>query len=235
MLLRRRLVLLWRCLVLLRSGRCLMLLLLRCCLALLLLLGSCLVLLRCCLVLLLLRCRLTLLLLLGSCLALLLLLRSRLTLLLLLRSRLALLLLLGSCLTLLLLLGSCLALMLLLGSCLALLLLLRSFLALLLLLRSRLALLRCSLIARLQRRWGPHIAICSERLADGCAGWTALVNARELSPIGAGRMLILHLRRHGRRMRLTHRRQFRGSRLHLDSARSAVETYPTAASAVAAD
>ena len=232
MLLRRRLVLLWRCLVLLRSGRCLMLLLLRCCLALLLLLGSCLVLLRCCLVLLLLRCRLTLLLLLGSCLALL---RCCLALLLLLGSCLTLLLLLGSCLALLLLLGSCLALLLLLGSCLALLLLLRSFLALLLLLGSRLALLRCSLIARLQRRWGPHIAICSERLADGCAGWTALVNARELSPIGAGRMLILHLRRHGRRMRLTHRRQFRGSRLHLDSARSAVETYPTAASAVAAD
>ena len=225
MLLRRRLVLLWRCLVLLRSGRCLMLLLLRCCLALLLLLGSCLVLLRCCLVLLLLRCRLTLLLLLGSCL----------TLLLLLGSCLALLLLLGSCLALLLLLRSFLALLLLLGRRLALLLLLRSFLALLLLLGSRLALLRCSLIARLQRRWGPHIAICSERLADGCAGWTALVNARELSPIGAGRMLILHLRRHGRRMRLTHRRQFRGSRLHLDSARSAVETYPTAASAVAAD
>ena len=229
MLLRRRLVLLWRCLVLLRSGRCLMLLLLRCCLALLLLLGSCLALL------LLLRSRLTLLLLLRSRLALLLLLGSCLTLLLLLGSCLALLLLLGSCLALLLLLRSFLALLLLLGRRLALLLLLRSFLALLLLLRSRLALLRCSLIARLQRRWGPHIAICSERLADGCAGWTALVNARELSPIGAGRMLILHLRRHGRRMRLTHRRQFRGSRLHLDSARSAVETYPTAASAVAAD
>ena len=57
-----------------------------------------------------------------------------------------------------------------------------------------------------------------------------MVDVGKLSPIGAGGMFILYLCRHGRRMRLTQRNQFRGSGAHLDATRSAVETYTGAAS-----
>ena len=61
-----------------------------------------------------------------------------------------------------------------------------------------------------------------------------MIDVRKLSPIGAGGTLILHLRRHGRGMRRTQRRQFRRSGSHLDSARSAVETHTGAASVATA-
>ena len=99
----------------------------------------------------------------------------------------------------------------------------------------RAALLRGSLIACLQRRWSPHVTICRERLVDDRAGGTAMVDTRKLSPIRAGSTLILHLRPHGCGTRLTQRRQFRGSRSHLDSTRSAVETHSAAAPVVTAN
>ena len=232
LLLRRRLALLrllnllallllrWRLALLLLLNLLPLLLLLNL-LALLLLLNLlALLLLRSSLTLLLLRRSLTLLLL-RSLLPLLLL-RRRLTLLLLL-NRLPLLLL-RSCLTLLLLLNR------------LALLLLRSLLPQLLL-RSRLALLllRSSLIAHRRYRWGPHIAIGCKRPADGHAGRAAMIHVGKLSPVGAGSTLVLHLRRHGCSVRLTQRAQFRGSRPHLDSTRSAVETYPCAAPLVPAN
>ena len=151
-------------------------------------------------------------------------------LLLLLWSRLPLLLLLDS-LMLLLLMNSLLRLLLLNG--LTLLLLLRR-LPLLLLLRNRLALLRAYLIPCLQRRWSPHVVIRRKRLADRDAGWTAMIDAGKLSPIGAGHALILHLRRHGRGTRRTQRRQLRGSRPHLHSARAAIEAHTSSAPVAAA-
>ena len=158
----------------------------------------------------------------------------RLALFLLLRRHLALLLLLNGLTLLLLLLWGNLALFLLLRR-LALLLLLNR-LPLFLLLRSRLTLLllRSSLIVRLQRRRSPHVAIGRKRLADRKAGRTAMIDTRKLSPIGAGGALILHLRRHGRGMGRTQRRQFRGSCSHLHSARSAVEADAAAAPVAAA-
>jgi hypothetical protein len=113
------------------------------------------------------------------------------------------------------------------------LLLLRSFLVLRLL-RGRITLLRHGLIVRLQRRGGSHIAVCRKRLADDRAGRTALIHAGKLCAIGACGVLILHLRRHGRGVWGSHRRQLRGACLDLDSTRSAVEAY-TPASVVVAD
>ena len=223
-------------LLLLRSS--LALLLLRSGLALLLRLGN-----RLTLLLLLWRSSLTLLLWHRNSLTLLLLLLDRLMLLLL-RNRLSLLLLLRSHLTLLLLLRFPLPLL---QSwiCLPLLLLLYlrrlplflSRLALLRLLRNCLArlLLRGSLIVRHQCRWGPHIVIRRKRLADRNARRTAMIDTRKLSPIRAGCPLILHLRRHGRRMRRTQRRQFRRSRSYLDSARPAVEAHTSSAPVIPAD
>jgi hypothetical protein len=99
----------------------------------------------------------------------------------------------------------------------------------------RAALLRSSLIARLCCRWSSDVAICRKRLAYCQAGWTAMVDGRKLSPVGAGSTLILHLSPHGRSMRLMASRQFRRSGSHLQSARSAVEAHTGTAAAVPAD
>ena len=204
-------------LLLLRRGLTLLLLGSR--LALLLLWGSLALLLLGCSLTLLLRSSLALLLLWGGLALLLLwrrltLLRGRLTLLLL-RCRLALLLL-----------WRRLALLLLLLNRLTLLLLLLTRLTLLLLLRS--------LIAYLQRRWGPDIAIRRKRLSDGRTGRTAMIDVRKLSPVGAGNVLIPHLCSHGRSMRLTASRQFRRPGTHLQAAPSAIETHTRAAPVVIA-
>ena len=62
-----------------------------------------------------------------------------------------------------------------------------------------------------------------------------MVDAGKLSPISAGRLLVLHLCSHGRSMRRAHCRQFRGSRLDLNSAGAAVETDTAASPVVIAD
>ena len=107
----------------------------------------------------------------------------------------------------------------------------------LLLLRGDLALLllRSNLIACLHRRGSPHVAICRKRLTDGKAGWPAMIDARKLSPVGAGSALILHLRPHGRGMLFMQCRHFRRPGSHLHSARSAVEAHAGAAAVVLAD
>ena len=203
MLWSRLVLLLWSRLVLLLWG-CLVLLL-RGCLVLLLWSRLVLLLLGCCLVLLL-----------RGCLVLLL---DRLMLLLLL-SRLMLLLLLSRLMLLLLL------------NRLMLLLLLNRLMLLLLLLLNRLMLLlllRGGLIARLQRRRRVDVAIGRKRLVDGQTGRAAMVDAGELSPVGAGDVLILQLRPHGRSMLFMARSQFSRSGSHLQPTRSAVETHTGAA------
>ena len=117
---------------------------------------------------------------------------------------------------------------------LTLLLLLTRLTLLLLLTRLMLLLLRYGPIGCLQCRRGLHVAICRERPTGGGAGRAPMVDTRKLSSIGAGDTLILHLRPHGRRVLLMHRRQFRGPRSHLETARSSVETH-TAAAVVPAD
>ena len=52
-----------------------------------------------------------------------------------------------------------------------------------------------------------------------------MVDIRKLRPVGAGSMFILDLCPHGRSVLLMHRCQFRGPRPHLNTTRSAVETY----------
>jgi hypothetical protein len=121
----------------------------------------------------------------------------------------------------LLLLLTCLALLLLL-TCLALLLLLTR-LALLLLLTCLALLLRLVLLLRdctigfLQRRWGPHIAICRKRLGYGKTRWPAMVGTRKLCSIAAGGTLILYLCPHRRSVLLMHRRHFSRPRPHLET------------------
>ena len=61
-----------------------------------------------------------------------------------------------------------------------------------------------------------------------------MIDVRKLSTVGAGKMLILHLRPHGRCMLFMPCRLFRRSCLHLHPARSAVEAYAFAATAVIA-
>ena len=56
-----------------------------------------------------------------------------------------------------------------------------------------------------------------------------MVDAGKLGPVGAGKMLILQLRPHGRSVLFMPSRQFRWSCPHLQSARSADETHPFAA------
>lgn len=65
----------------------------------------------------------------------------------------------------------------------------------LLLLRRRLVLLLLlySPIGFLQRRWRFYVAIGRERLADSHIGRAAMICTDKLSPVGAGRTLILHL------------------------------------------
>ena len=121
-------------------------------------------------------------------------------------------------------------------------LLLRCCLALLLrccltlLLRRRLMLrllLRYSSIGCLQSRWSPYAAICRERPGCDHASRPAMVDIRKLRPVGAGGALILHLCPHGRSVLLMHRCQFRGTRTHLETARSAVEAHAGAALVIA--
>ena len=59
-----------------------------------------------------------------------------------------------------------------------------------------LLLLPGGLIACLHRRRCVNIAIGRKRMADNQVGRTALVNAGELTPVGAGNLLILQLRSH---------------------------------------
>jgi hypothetical protein len=61
-----------------------------------------------------------------------------------------------------------------------------------------------------------------------------MIHVRKLCSIGAGGALILHLRPHGCRVLLMHRRQFRRPRTHLETARSAVKTHAGAAALVIA-
>ena len=113
-----------------------------------------------------------------------------------------------------------------------LLLLLNRLMLLLLLLLNRLMLLlllRGGLIARLQRRRRVDVAIGRKRLVDGQTGRAAMVDAGELSPVGAGNVLILQLRPHGRSMLFMARSQFSRSGSHLQPTRSAVETHTGAA------
>jgi hypothetical protein len=63
-----------------------------------------------------------------------------------------------------------------------------------------LLLLRNRLIVHLHRCRDSDVAIGGERLGDGQIGWTTMVDAGKLGPVGAGRMLILELRPHGRSM-----------------------------------
>lgn len=99
----------------------------------------------------------------------------------------------------------------------------------LLLLHRMLLLLRRGLIACFYHRRHTDVAIGRERLVDDQAGWTAMVHAGKLSSIGAGGVLILQLRTHGRSVLFLASRQFRRSGAHLQAARSAVETHTDAA------
>ena len=111
----------------------------------------------------------------------------------------------------------------------------RGFLALLLLrgpltrllLRWLLALhvLRGSLIVCLYLCRHADVVVGRERLVDGHAGRAAMVHIGKLRPVGAGDVLILQLRSHGGGMLFVASRQLRGPGPHLQSARSAVETY----------
>ena len=117
-----------------------------------------------------------------------------------------------------------------------LLLLFRKSLALLLLLiYLTLLLLRSRLIAHRRCRWSPHVAIGRKWLVDGHAGRAAMINVGKLSPVGAGSTFVLNLRTHGCSMWLAQRRQFRGSRSHLDTTCSAVEAYAGATPVVPAN
>ena len=60
-----------------------------------------------------------------------------------------------------------------------------------------------------------------------------MVDIRKLCSVGAGSALILDLCPHGRSVLLMHRCQFRGPRVHLETTRSAVETYMGAALVIA--
>ena len=104
----------------------------------------------------------------------------------------------------------------------------------LLLLLGRLVLLLNSLIVHLHGRRDSHVAIGRKRPVDSQIGWTAVVHAGKLSPVGAGGALIHDLRPHGRGMSFMTSRQFRGPGSHLEPARSAVEAHTSAAAVVIA-
>lgn len=78
-------------------------------------------------------------------------------------------------------------------------------------------LLRDCTIGFLQRRWGPHIAICRKRLGYGKTRWPAMVGTRKLCSIAAGGTLILYLCPHRRSVLLMHRRHFSRPRPHLET------------------
>lgn len=73
-----------------------------------------------------------------------------------------------------------------------------------------LSLLRTLLITHPLRRGGRYISVGRKGPIDGHAGRASMVDIGKLSPIGGGGTLILHLLRHGRRMRFSQRIQFRG-------------------------
>jgi len=115
------------------------------------------------------------------------------------------------------------------------LLLLGTLLALLLLSTLLTLLLLSSLIVRLHRCGDSHVAICSKRLADSRVTWPTMIDIGKLSPIRAGRTLVLYLCSHGRGVLLMQSRQFRGPGAHLHTARSTVEAHAIAATAVIAE
>ena len=98
-----------------------------------------------------------------------------------------------------------------------------------------LLLLLTLLIAHRLRCGGPHIPVGRKGPIYGHIGRASMVLVRKLSPVSAGGTFILHLRRHGRRMRLSQSIQFRGSRSHPDAAGSAIETYANAVSRLPAN
>jgi hypothetical protein len=96
-------------------------------------------------------------------------------------------------------------------------------------------LLLSSLIVRLHRCGDSHVAICGKRLADSRVTWPTMIDIGKLSPIRAGRTLVLYLCSHGRGVLLMQSRQFRGPGAHLHTARSTVEAHAIAATAVIAE
>ena len=97
------------------------------------------------------------------------------------------------------------------------------------------ALLSRRRVVGLNFRRDPDVTIRSEGLADRKGRRAAMVYVRELRPVGAGNVFILHLRPHRSGVHLMHRGQFRWSRTHLHSARSAVEAHTRAAATAVAD
>jgi len=70
---------------------------------------------------------------------------------------------------------------------------------------------------------GLDVAIGGERLVDSDVGGAAVIGIGELPAIGAGRLLVLHLRSHGRGMLFMESSELGGAGAGLDSTRSAVE------------
>ena len=103
----------------------------------------------------------------------------------------------------------------------------RLMLLLLLLRPLRLLLHRWSLtllVLRVRLIAGPYlgrhtnVVIGRKRLFDRHAGWTAMVDIGELSPVAAGNMLVLELRSHWGSVLFVASRQFCWSSTHLQSA-----------------
>ena len=78
--------------------------------------------------------------------------------------------------------------------------------------------LRVGLIARFHLFRHTNVVVSRERLVDGHTGWAAMVDVGELSPVAAGRALILELRPHRRSMLLMASHKLSGSGAHLQSA-----------------
>lgn len=55
-----------------------------------------------------------------------------------------------------------------------------------------------------QRWWSLHVVVSCERLVDGHKSRAGMIRAGELATVGGGGALILHLRPHGRSVRLMH-------------------------------
>jgi len=96
--------------------------------------------------------------------------------------------------------------------------------------RCRMLLLLClSLIAHLYCRGHSHIAIGCERLVHDHACRPSMVHIGKLCAVGAGNMLIPHLRLHWRGVLLMASCQFSGACTHLQSSRSTVEAHADSA------
>ena len=96
----------------------------------------------------------------------------------------------------------------------------------------RLVLLLGPLIVHLHRCRHSDVAVCRKRLVDDQTGWPGMVDAGKLGPVGAGKVLVLDLRPHGRSMLFMPGRQFRWSCPDLQAARTADETHACAPLAV---